>query len=470
MTENPKAFFVPASTDSNDYEVHVSTYAASRKRPGSGVSAFRKLIVYTLAVVALTGCLTAGTGWFGKTTLDFSHLTKHCAHLGPIPAQSYIARQDELARLLHNLNASAYIAEPGANAAYFGNLSLSHWHLSERPLLLVITPARDEYGSVRANLSVLTPSFEATRAKLLPIPSASNITYLEWPEDVNPYSVAMHSLSGSSAGKIFVDNHIRHFIVDGLQEAAISSVNVVSAPVAIRQLRERKSGEELELLKCANEVTVLSIRSAREHMYLGMRESQARSLVEQAMKTAGLNDPFALTLFGENAALPHGSGTDRLLGPQDLILIDCGGSLHGYESDVTRTFALPESKIPPDHICLWNYVRQAQTIALNAARNGTITAEVDNAAREFLRSKGYAQYFTHRLGHGIGLEGHESPYLTGGTNDTILTGQTFSDEPGIYIESKVGVRLEDCFFIDDSGQGRYLTEGIGGQSSSPWQP
>jgi len=107
---------------------------------------------------------------------------------------------------------------------------------------------------------------------------------------------------------------------------------------------------------------------------------------------------------------------------------------------------------------------------LNAARDGVITSIVDKAARSSLQATGYAQYFTHRLGRGIGLEGHEQPYLTGGTDDVIRTGHTFSDEPGVYIESKVGVRLEDCFYIAENGTGVYLTQNVGGQTKSPWRP
>jgi len=156
------------------------------------------------------------------------------------------------------VNASAYIAEPGANAQFFGNISSSQWQLSERPLLLIVSPhiVNDE---VEAKISVLTPSFEATRAKLLHIPSISDITFAEWPEDVNPYEVAISALPPLTGGQdtIFVDSGIRHFIVDGLDEAAPPKSKVLSAPMEIRYLRERKSPSEIELLKCVNEACLL---------------------------------------------------------------------------------------------------------------------------------------------------------------------------------------------------------------------
>ncbi|KAA1474863.1 Creatinase/aminopeptidase [Dentipellis sp. KUC8613] len=406
----------------------------------------------------------------------FAHLASHCTNVTPIPTSEYHQRQKKLAETLHALNASAYIAEPGASALYYANISHTSWHLSERPLLLIISPEATEDAdgliSVQPRILILTPSFEATRAKLLPIP-ITNASYPEWQEYQSPYQTAIGALDLPSltfGDKIFVDGAVRHFIVDGLQHAAPAGTRVQSAPVEVRQLRERKSAKELEIMKCANEVTVLAIRAVREKLVVGSRESEGRELVRDALTAAGLQDLSLIVLFGENAALPHGSGTDRALGADDFVLIDCGGSLHGYQSDVTRTFALPRSSPDPEYVFLWITVHTAQEHALRAARAGALTRTVDKAARDVIAETGTAQYFTHRLGHGIGLEVHESPYLVGGSDDVIQTGHTFSDEPGIYIEGTVGVRLEDCFYIDEDENGVFLTAGVGGQAASPWAP
>lgn len=186
---------------------------------------------------------------------DFSQLGEHCAYTSPIRPSEYHARQKALAEVLKTANASAYIAEPGANAHFFGNISKSHWGLSERPLLLIISPNNGE-----AKITVLTPAFEASRAKLLPIPSAYEIEYVEWPEDKDPYTIALHAVrqsQDSQSRTIFVDGDIRHFIVDGFQDAA-PSYKVRSAPVDVRSLRERKSNTEIQLMKCANEVYIHS--------------------------------------------------------------------------------------------------------------------------------------------------------------------------------------------------------------------
>jgi len=187
------------------------------------------------------------------TIPNFSHLADHCADASPISSAEFYQRQTSLARILHSLNASAFIAEPGASAQFFGNISSSQWELSERPLLLIVSPYLvNEW--VEARITVVTPLFEATRAKLLPIPSASGVAFAEWPEDVNPYAVAISAIptSGEGRGTIFVDGSIRHFIVDGLAEAA-PKVKISSAPLEIRHIREKKSTAEIELMKCANE-------------------------------------------------------------------------------------------------------------------------------------------------------------------------------------------------------------------------
>ncbi|EGN96078.1 hypothetical protein SERLA73DRAFT_76078 [Serpula lacrymans var. lacrymans S7.3] len=394
-----------------------------------------------------------------------SPISTHCASANPITSSEFRQRQKHLARILHDNNIVAYIAEPGANALFFGNISGSSWGLSERPLLLMVSPVL-KHGEVEAKITILTPAFEETRARLLTIPG-SGVTYAAWPEDANPYSIAIQSLP--EIGNIYVDENIRHFIVDGLQQAVLG-IQVTSAPAEIVQLRERKSQTELELMKCANEVTLLAIRAVQAQMYIGIRESQVRRMMEKALSAAGLTETFALVLFGENAALPHGSGSDRVLDTSDFVLIDCGGALFGYNSDVTRTFMLEDSSIPMDHVLYWGDVHAAQRAAYDAAKAGVVTAEVDASARSSLRIRGVEQFFTHRLGHGIGLEGHETPYLRGGSNDIIQTGHTFSNEPGVYIEGKVGVRLEDCFYIDKQGDAVYFTEGVGGPSRSPLYP
>lgn len=157
---------------------------------------------------------------------------------------------------------SAYVAEPGPSAGYYANLTGSHWGLSERPLLLILQPQEAGDGSIRPNVSILTPAFEKSRAKLLPIPIKSGVTYTAWPEDADPFVTALGLLPNLDDTVIYVDGNVRTFITDGLQQAA-PNARVVNAPVEVRRLRERKSSEELDIMKCVNEVSWNLIERSR---------------------------------------------------------------------------------------------------------------------------------------------------------------------------------------------------------------
>ncbi|KAH6918728.1 peptidase M24, partial [Coprinopsis sp. MPI-PUGE-AT-0042] len=396
----------------------------------------------------------------------------HCSHVQPIAKGEFDTRQLALARALVKLGGDAYITESSGNSQYFGNFSVADWKLSERPLLLIVQPVgQDEHGRVTPQISILTPKFEHRRARLLPVPSYGNasVRYLDWAEDESPYHAALQGLGLSSDGTIFVDGGIRKFIADGLQDAA-PQLRVLTAPPEITSLRQRKSPQELEIMKCANEAIILAIRDVYHNsLSIGDHESAVRSRLTTALSQHGVNGG-CLTLFGPNAALPHGSGTDRVLGEGDFALFDCTAFLLGYAGDVTRTVALAESKIPEHHLSLWNLVAHAQTSALAVTRAAVQTWVPDAKAREVFKEAHLEEYFTHRLGHGIGLDGHEEPYLRGNTKDVIQTGHTFSNEPGLYIEEEVGIRIEDCFFIGSDGLPTYLTAGTGGPQLSPWEP
>ncbi|KAG6854923.1 hypothetical protein C0991_009746 [Blastosporella zonata] len=218
-------------------------------------------------------------------------LEDHCAHTSPIDKFEYHHRQSALAEKLVALNASAYIAEPGASASFFANISLTSWKLSERPLLLIVTPSEAPEGPM-AKISVLTPKAKLHRSECLLYPDLQN----KWPEDVSPYKLAS-DVFPDTTGTVFVDSSIRKFISDGF-ELALPKATVISAPEEITQLRERKSSSEIELLKCANEATVLAIRAVHKKLRIGIRESEARVMMASALASSGLKNAGCLTLFG----------------------------------------------------------------------------------------------------------------------------------------------------------------------------
>ncbi|CAE6427051.1 unnamed protein product [Rhizoctonia solani] len=398
----------------------------------------------------------------------FKRLASHCAHTSPIASSFFLERQSTLAQVLKEQNLGAYITEPGPSATYFANISLGNWKLSERVFLLVVTP--------EAGVHVLAPKFEQDRVKLLNIPSREGVEFILWAEEENPYDVLFRALRSGEKdiGGVVLDEGLRLFVSEGLKRAGGDGTRVDMAPPSVRALREQKGPEEIALMQCANEVTLMAIRAVRERMHIGIRESQVKQLMALALSSAGLTNSFALVQFGENAALPHGSGSDRTLLAQDMVLIDTGGSLHGYQSDVTRTFALPDSVIPDHYVRIWETVSKVQAYAFSVARRGVEARRVDEAARIYMDNEqpGMAKYFSHRLGHGIGLEGHEAPYLRRGSDNVhkLEAGNAMSDEPGIYILDKVGVRLEDCFYIGNDGNAVLLTVGAGGFARNLWEP
>lgn len=189
---------------------------------------------------------------FGFYTNYWAHreLGEHCAHIQPIGAEEFYTRQQALANVLHDKENAVYVAEPGAFAQYFGNISQKDWSLSERPLLFVVSPETSG-PEVKPRLTIVTPTFEADRAHLLTVPSEFNVTFTQWDEDANPYVAAMNAFVGD--GPVFVDSAMRKFVADGLEEAA-SGREVLTAPKEVTTIRERKSEAELEILRCANEV------------------------------------------------------------------------------------------------------------------------------------------------------------------------------------------------------------------------
>lgn len=189
---------------------------------------------------------------------NFQYLADHCSSLGPISPVEYHERQTKLATTLQSLNALAYIAEPGPNAEYFANLSLSQWRLSERPFLLMISPMKvvDLDMEVGTQVTIITPLFEESRARLLDLPTAGNIRFIPWAEDADPYAIAIASLTNikDETPTVYIDEGSRFFIADGISKAA-QGTHVQVAPAEIHALRERKSPAEIALLRCANEVS-----------------------------------------------------------------------------------------------------------------------------------------------------------------------------------------------------------------------
>lgn len=344
-------------------------------------------------------------------------------------------------------NVAALVVEPGPAMLY---LSGVRWGRSERPFLMVLH--RD--GAV----AWVVPGFEERKAREQ---LGSQATVAAWEEHQDPMAAAAELLpEGSEA--VAVDGDTRSFIVNRLRDAARERP-VIGASSVLDAVRMRKTAPELARLRRANEITKIAIASAAQHVEPGMRQSEIAALMTRAQEAAGLVDVWCLALVGPAAAFPHGTSEDRALAKDDLVLVDTGGGLHGYRSDITRTWPVGNPGDEPRRA--WEAVRAAQSAAMEVIAPGRACGEADATARAVLEKAGFGtdyERFTHRLGHGIGLQVHEHPYLVRDNALRLEPGMTMSNEPGIYVPGSYGVRIEDIVAVTEDGVERF------GPPIGPW--
>jgi Xaa-Pro dipeptidase len=223
----------------------------------------------------------------------------------------------------------------------------------------------------------------------------------------------------------------------------------------VRALRLLKSPAELALMQCANDITIRAMRHAAQSTRPGMTPQDFGTAIDTATAAIGGSPEFSLVLIDEASAQPHGSRKPQVVRPGSTILFDCGCTVHGYQSDISRTFVFGSAPTAEQRK-VWNQVHEGQQIAIRAAKIGALCGSVDDAVRAAYTSWGYGPGYklpglSHRTGHGIGMDGHEPAYLVHGDMTPLAAGMCFSDEPGIYIPGKFGVRLEDCWYMTNSG-------------------
>ena len=338
----------------------------------------------------------------------------------------------------------AIILGPGTSLYYFSGI---HWGLSERLLALVV-PRNG--GPV-----LISPAFEEGRSReQLRFPIEVRI----WQEDESPTKLIAASLADRNirSGRIGIEETLPFTFYDHLRAVAPSYEYVSADPVTIA-CRARKSPHELELMRLACEATCDVYRQVFASIKEGMSERDIAGLVASAFGKMDLRGG-ALVLLGASAALPHGTKQPQKLKEGDVILIDGGCGVDGYDSDVTRTGILgkPTEKMQR----AYEAVRKAQDVTLDAARTGKLSGSVDDAARAVITNAGFGpdyKFFTHRVGHGIGLDGHEHPYLVRASKTILEPGMTFSNEPGIYIAGEFGIRCEDDMVVTADGPAQLLT-------------
>jgi Xaa-Pro dipeptidase len=365
----------------------------------------------------------------------------------PITLEERRERQEHARRLMSENALDAIVLMEGTSLTYFTGI---RWWGGERLFALVL-PAKGAAFYV-------CPAFEEGRAReqLANAPDGANPDVRTWQEDESPYQRVAQGLKerGVASGNLGIEETIRFLFFDNIAKAA-PQATVASATPVTAGCRRIKSAHEIALMLLANQVTLAAYEAVYHALREGMTQHEVGDLISAAYGQLGFPGEASVQV-GEYSALPHGSRTPQVIREGSIVMIDDGCDVEGYQSDITRTFVLGKASAQLGDKMRKNFeiVHRAQAAALAAAHPGAECGSVDAAARKVITDAGYGpdyKYFTHRLGHGIGMDGHEWPYLVRGNTTRLAPGMSFSDEPGIYIPGEFGIRLEDDMHITENG-------------------
>ena len=384
----------------------------------------------------------------GPMPPSIAALTSMRALAKPITADERRARIEKARRLMTEQKMDAIILAGGTSLNYFTGI---RWGNSERLTAVVIPKVGNPY--------IVTPAFEEdrTREQLAGGPLEHTDVAI-WQEDESPFERVATGLKerGIATGRIGIEETSKFVFADSISGAA-PALKVGSATPVVAGCRMIKSAHELELMHVASQATLACYAAVFKALQPGMTQNDVGSLIGAGYNRLGFPG-FASIQVGEYTALPHGSITPQTIREGTILMLDDGCTVEGYQSDITRTFVLGKATDKMKKV--FDIVHQAQTAAVKAARPGVPLEAIDAAGRKVVIDNGYGpgfKYFTHRLGHGMGMDGHEWPYLVKNNMFgwekalTLKPGMVFSDEPGIYIKGEFGVRLEDDMHITENG-------------------
>ena len=398
---------------------------------------FLKFTGASLALTPLAG-MAAGSDSGKNVTESLSNIT---GSVTPISVAERKARIEKAQQLMKQHNMAALLIEPGAAMDYFSGIQ---WWRSERLTALVIPQKGD--------IAVVTPFFEEPSV-LESLKVGDDVRV--WQEHESPFEVVSAILKsrGITSGNIGFESSVRYFVVTGISNA-LPAMNIVAAEPVTLGCRMYKTAAELTLMHKANEVTLRAYEHVFNNLKLGMSQAQVKGLMNAAQRKLGGSGTWCLALFNDASAYPHGTNAKQVIQEGSVILLDSGCSVHGYQSDISRTLVFGKASQKVEDV--WNTVREGQNVAFAAAKVGAPAGGVDDAVRQYYASKGYDKNYalpglSHRTGHGIGMEGHESVNFVRGETTPLNKGMCFSNEPGLYIPGEFGVRLEDCLYMTDKG-------------------
>ena len=358
-----------------------------------------------------------------------------------ISANERRARVAKAQKLMKQYNIAAMVLEPGAEMDYFSGIQ---WWRSER-LSAVVIPQEGE-------VAVVCPFFEEPSIReSLQVGEDVRV----WQEHESPFSLVRQILTdrGLAKGKLAFESSVRYFVLSGLMRALPNMQDVSAQPISLG-CRMFKDRHELELMHKANEITLLAYAHTWSKLELGMSQGDVKQIMSNAQTQLGGSGVWNMALFNEASAYPHGTKQEQSIREGSIVLMDCGCNVHGYQSDISRTFVYGQAS--KKHNKIWQTVRQGQTIAFEKAQLGTPAGKVDDAVRAYYVKQGLGPDYSlpglsHRTGHGIGMQGHEPVNFVSGESETLKAGMCFSNEPGIYLPGEFGVRLEDCLYLTEKG-------------------
>jgi Xaa-Pro dipeptidase len=350
------------------------------------------------------------------------------------------ARLNKLYTELKNADLHAIVLNPGPSLTYLSGL---HFHLMERPVVMFFVPGR--------SIAIVLPELELQKTKQLPFPVEA-FPYGENPstwDDVFTKAVKTLGLDGKRIG---VEPRAMRLLEFRYLKAGAPEADFPDATASLAALRVRKDADEISRMRRAVKIAQDALEATLPLIKIGMTEKVvANELVTQLLRGGSEPEmPFSpIVSSGSNSANPHASPTDRKLQPGDLLVVDWGAAYQGYISDLTRTFAVGDVDV--EYHKIHKIVQQANDAGRKSGGPGVPCAEVDKAARKVIEEAGYGAFFTHRTGHGIGMEGHEDPYIRGDNLQLLEPGMAYTVEPGIYLPDRNGVRIEDNMIITESG-------------------
>ena len=370
-------------------------------------------------------------------------LTPMTAGVRPITVDERRARIEKATRLMREQGVDALMLTGGTSLDYFTNI---RWGLSERMLALILP--------VKGTPFIVCPKFEEERAmeqaRTGPLDKGTEVR--TWEEDESPSALIADGLRsrGLATGTLGIEETVRYVFSDNVAKA-LPTIKLTSGTPITAGCRGVKSPAEIALMRHASAVTLKAYEAAWKSLADGLTQNQFAGFVSAAHRRLGYQGDAGVQV-GIYSALPHGSVTPQVIRPGTILLIDGGCKVEGYNSDISRTFVLGKATDRMKKV--FDIEHQAQTAALKAARPGVECQAVDAAARKVIVDAGFGpgyKFFGHRVGHGIGMDGHEWPYLVKGNTQKLEPGMTFSDEPGIYIPGEFGIRLEDDMLITADG-------------------